>query len=82
MIVDDQIMTSSGGNIIIGTPGRIEQMVSIREFHTKELDVLILDEADRLLGESELFNIYGNMWDIIETRSTISKIDRRMIGFD
>ncbi|PRP83597.1 ATP-dependent RNA helicase [Planoprotostelium fungivorum] len=49
-ITDDlERYRKSGANIVIGTPGRIEQLVSQREFNTKELDVLVLDEADRLL---------------------------------
>ena len=49
---------------MIGTPGRIEQMVTQREFYTKEMEVLILDEADRLLDmgfQTSLDNILNRI---------------------
>jgi ATP-dependent RNA helicase DDX55/SPB4 len=42
----------SGGNIVVATPGRLNStMGKLASFHTKDLRVLILDEADRLLDE-------------------------------
>ena len=44
--------TKNGGNIIVATPGRLNStMGKLHLFNTKELRVLILDEADRLLDE-------------------------------
>ncbi|KAJ3065145.1 ATP-dependent RNA helicase ddx55, partial [Podochytrium sp. JEL0797] len=42
---------SKGGNILIGTPGRLEDLLTTRSalFNTKNLQVLVMDEADRLL---------------------------------
>lgn len=40
----------NGGNVIIGTPGRLtDVMKRSNMMDTKHLEVLILDEADRLL---------------------------------
>ena len=36
-----------GGHIVIASPGRLEYMMELPEFKVKELEVLILDEADR-----------------------------------
>ncbi|EMR10659.1 hypothetical protein PNEG_01358 [Pneumocystis murina B123] len=36
-------------SIIIGTPGRINQLLSLSLVKTKELEILVMDEADRLL---------------------------------
>jgi len=37
-----------GASIVLGTPGRIDEMMNkVPEFRVKELDILILDEADR-----------------------------------
>ncbi|KTW25667.1 hypothetical protein T552_03527 [Pneumocystis carinii B80] len=36
-------------SIIIGTPGRIDQLLSLTHVKTKELEILVMDEADRLL---------------------------------
>ncbi|KAI9342638.1 DEAD-domain-containing protein [Obelidium mucronatum] len=48
---DIQAFKSKGGNILIGTPGRLEDLLTTRSilFNTKNLQVLVLDEADRLL---------------------------------
>nr|WCZ58333.1 ATP-dependent RNA helicase [Paratrimastix eleionoma] len=39
-----------GGNIIVATPGRLDVLITKIGLDTKELEVLVLDEADRLLG--------------------------------
>jgi ATP-dependent RNA helicase DDX55/SPB4 len=36
-------------NIIIGTPGRLIDLLETKDLHVKTIEVLILDEADRLL---------------------------------
>ncbi|UZJ52679.1 hypothetical protein CBS101457_001999 [Exobasidium rhododendri] len=38
-----------GSNIIVGTPGRVEELLKRPGVDVRELEVLILDEADRLL---------------------------------
>ena len=40
----------NGGHVLIGTPGRLDDLMTrLPEMHLKELDLLVLDEADRLL---------------------------------
>ncbi|PWZ00287.1 DEAD-domain-containing protein [Testicularia cyperi] len=39
----------SGPDILIGTPGRLEELLSKKGVRKSELEVLVLDEADRLL---------------------------------
>ncbi|CAA7259769.1 unnamed protein product [Cyclocybe aegerita] len=49
---DVQRFTSAGADIVIGTPGRIEEFLLGKgrgSVSVKELEVLVLDEADRLL---------------------------------
>ena len=38
-----------GGHVVIGTPGRLEQMLNESDIDVRKLEVLVLDEADRLL---------------------------------
>jgi ATP-dependent RNA helicase DDX55/SPB4 len=50
---DIQRFLSSGASVVIGTPGRIDEFLLGRgraAVSTRELDVLVLDEADRLLA--------------------------------
>ncbi|EIM90127.1 DEAD-domain-containing protein [Stereum hirsutum FP-91666 SS1] len=51
-VQDVQRFVATGADIIIGTPGRVEEFLlgkGKNAVSTKELEVLILDEADRLL---------------------------------
>lgn len=45
--MDHKRWNDDGGNIVIATPGRLLEMMNI--IPLKKLEVLILDEADRLL---------------------------------
>lgn len=38
-------------SIVVGTPGRIEDLISMRSLHLDNLEFLILDEADRLFSK-------------------------------
>jgi ATP-independent RNA helicase DbpA len=40
---------SHGGHIVVGTPGRIEDLLSRRRLSLAEVKILVLDEADRML---------------------------------
>ncbi|KAI5075534.1 hypothetical protein GOP47_0009610 [Adiantum capillus-veneris] len=46
---DAKNVNETGVNIIIGTPGRIHDIIARASLDFKQLEVLILDEADRLL---------------------------------
>ncbi|KAJ3022257.1 ATP-dependent RNA helicase ddx55 [Thoreauomyces humboldtii] len=47
---DVQQFQREGAQVVIGTPGRLDDLLSRGAlFNTKELEVLVLDEADRLL---------------------------------
>ncbi|SPO26460.1 related to SPB4 - ATP-dependent RNA helicase of DEAH box family [Ustilago trichophora] len=46
---DYRTFRDSGPDILIGTPGRLEELLIKKGVKKSELDVLILDEADRLL---------------------------------
>ena len=44
---DVERFLTQGSDIIIGTPGRVEEFLGKTSVNTRELEVLILDEADR-----------------------------------
>lgn len=63
-----QRFKSDGGHIIIGTPGRLEDLMTRKQegidlaAHVRSLEVLVLDEADRLLDlgfEASINTILG-----------------------
>ena len=45
--------------IIIGTPGRVLDMISRRYLYTKDIKMLIFDEADEMLSYGFRDNIYN-----------------------
>lgn len=47
--IDAKNVKENGVNVIIGTPGRIHDIIARASLDFKQLEVLILDEADRLL---------------------------------
>ncbi|PWN54113.1 DEAD-domain-containing protein [Violaceomyces palustris] len=46
---DYSTFKDEGPDIVVGTPGRVEELLSKKGVKKSELEVLILDEADRLL---------------------------------
>jgi ATP-dependent RNA helicase DDX55/SPB4 len=47
---DERLFTEAGGNIVVATPGRLKHTISsLPSFNVSQLEVLVLDEADRLL---------------------------------
>lgn len=46
---DYRTFKDSGPDILIGTPGRLEELLNKKGVRKSELEILVLDEADRLL---------------------------------
>ncbi|CCF51973.1 hypothetical protein NDA14_006311 [Ustilago hordei] len=46
---DYRTFRDSGPDILVGTPGRLEELLTRKGVKKSELDLLVLDEADRLL---------------------------------
>ena len=57
-------------HIVIGTPGRILDMIHQRYLYTDKIDIAVLDEADEILSEGFQDTIYN----IIKTLRTDSQI--------
>lgn len=45
--IDARGFSEKGGHVIVGTPGRLEQLLQRPGINVKSLEVLVLDEADR-----------------------------------
>lgn len=52
MNVGKNISVARESHVIIGTPGRIENIIKEGAFNMKKIKVLVLDEADELLSEN------------------------------
>jgi len=46
---DLQRIKEKGANVVVGTPGRIFDLIEKRELSFSKLEMLVMDEADKLL---------------------------------
>eukprot|EP01083_Nonionella_stella_P022223 61487_1 len=58
----DDVRTLEGGvHVVSGTPGRVFDMINRRALNTRNLKMLVIDEADEMLGrgfKEQLYDIY------------------------
>ena len=47
--INPQMMAMSNVNILIATPGRLLELVSLHAVHLSSLEIVVLDEADKML---------------------------------
>ncbi|VEU21388.1 DEKNAAC102562 [Brettanomyces naardenensis] len=58
---DDMKQLSRGQQVVSGTPGRVLDMINRRVLNTRHIKVLVMDEADELLGkgfQEQIYDIY------------------------
>ena len=58
---DSRLLYNNTPHIIIGCPGRIYNMILRKKLHTKDIKLLVLDEADELLSsefKDQIYNIF------------------------
>lgn len=73
-----QSTTSKSCQIVVGTPGRIKQLIGLNLLKTHQVELFVLDEADKLLDDqfkSQIDDIYKNLpldKQIIATSATYS----------
>jgi len=52
-------------HIIIGTPGRIQAMISKKDLNLDNLRMFVIDECDKMLeemGKFKIFSFYNNLY--------------------
>ena len=60
-IAEDKRKLKEGVHIVVGTPGRVADMMKKEFLKTEHLKIIILDEADEMLGrgfEDQIQNIF------------------------
>jgi ATP-dependent RNA helicase RhlE len=48
--ISPQMIALQGVKILIATPGRLLELVELKAVHLSEIDILVLDEADKMLN--------------------------------
>ncbi|CAF3896312.1 unnamed protein product [Adineta steineri] len=69
-VQDDMKRLESGVQIVVGTPGRVHDMLSRSILRRKNIKMLVLDEADEMLKEGfkeQIYNIFVMMPEDIQT---------------
>ncbi|NCC64818.1 MAG: DEAD/DEAH box helicase, partial [Spirochaetia bacterium] len=59
--INPQMMAMSNVNILIATPGRLLELVSVHAVHLSDLQIVVFDEADKMLAvgfEKEMNEIF------------------------
>ncbi|CAD6188210.1 unnamed protein product [Caenorhabditis auriculariae] len=63
-IRDDQRKLESGVHVVVGTPGRVNDMVSRNALHTDSIKMFVLDEADEMLSsgfKDQIYEVFKTM---------------------
>lgn len=63
---DDMRKLESGVQIVVGTPGRVYDMINRRSFRTDAIRMFVLDEADEMLSrgfKDQIYKVRTNMND-------------------
>ena len=58
---DDIRVLESGAQIVSGTPGRVFDMIKRRSLDTRDMKMLVLDEADEMLNKGfreQIYDVY------------------------
>lgn len=55
---EDMKKLESGAHIVVGTPGRVQDMINRRALRTQHLKMFVLDEADEMLSRGFTDQIY------------------------
>ncbi|CAF2665870.1 unnamed protein product [Rotaria sp. Silwood2] len=69
-VQDDIKRLESGVQVVVGTPGRVYDMLQRRALQSKNIKMLVLDEADEMLKEGfkeQIYNIFMLMPENIQT---------------
>ncbi|KAJ1730754.1 translation initiation factor eIF4A [Coemansia biformis] len=57
-IADDEVAFREGAHVVVGTPGRVFDMIDRRIFNTEAVKIFALDEADEMLSRGFKEKIY------------------------
>lgn len=63
-IRDDQRKLESGVHVVVGTPGRVNDMIQRGALHTERIKMFVLDEADEMLSrgfKDQIYEVFKTM---------------------
>ncbi|XP_005102822.1 eukaryotic initiation factor 4A-I [Aplysia californica] len=64
LVREDMRKLESGSHVVVGTPGRVFDMINRRAFNTKDIKMFVLDEADEMLSrgfKDQIYDVFRHM---------------------
>lgn len=71
LVREDMRKLESGAHVVVGTPGRVYDMISRRALNTKDIKMFVLDEADEMLSrgfKDQIYDVFRYMPTEIQVR--------------
>jgi len=69
---------TQGGDLLIGTPGRIYDMLSRKKIKNENIDLIILDEADEMLNEHGFQDCVHDIFQFLPIHANIALFSATM----
>lgn len=73
---EDMRKLESGAHVVVGTPGRVHDMINRRALNTKDIKMFVLDEADEMLSrgfKDQIYDVFRFMPNEIQVRNCFDK---------
>ena len=73
-VMEDRARLESGVHVVVGTPGRVFDMINRRSLRTDSVRMFVLDEADEMLSrgfKDQIYDIFRLMPEDIQVSSLI-----------
>lgn len=69
LVRDDMRKLEAGSHVVVGTPGRVYDMINRKAFRTNDIKMFVLDEADEMLSrgfKDQIYDVFKTMPDNIQ----------------
>jgi len=64
LVRDDMRKLEAGSHVVVGTPGRVYDMINRKAFRTSDIKMFVLDEADEMLSrgfKDQIYDVFKTM---------------------
>ena len=68
---EDRHKLGQGVQVVVGTPGRVFDMINRRALSTQHIKMFVLDEADEMLSrgfKDQIYDVFRTLNDNIQVR--------------
>lgn len=68
---DDMVILEEGIHVIVGTPGRVFDMIERKKLDVNDIKMFVLDEADEMLSrgfKDQIYDIFKKLSPSVQVR--------------